>query len=91
MICVLSAQDNESLRWRLIQMNVIVVWFYLLRLRDSGIWNRHLQQKLDDTELVFLIIKWYMCGICPSCVPRLIACAEARTRKGMRPYPPLWK
>lgn len=41
-------------------MNVIVVWFYLLRLRDSGIWNRYLQQKLDDTELVFLIIKWYM-------------------------------
>ena len=41
-------------------MNVIVVWFYLLRLRDSGIWNKHLQQKLDDTELVFLIIKWYM-------------------------------
>lgn len=57
---VLSAQDNESLRWRLIQMNVIVVWFYLLRLRDSGIWNDRLQQKLDDTELVFLIIKWYM-------------------------------
>lgn len=41
-------------------MNVIVVWFYLLRLRDSGIWNKHLQQKLDDTKLVFLIIKWYM-------------------------------
>lgn len=57
---MLSAQDNESLRWRLIQMNVIVVWFYLLRLRDSGIRNKHLQQKLDDTELVFLIIKWYM-------------------------------
>lgn len=57
---MLSAQDNESLRWRLIQMNVIVVWFYLLRLRDSGIWNRYLQQKLDDTELVFLIIKGYM-------------------------------
>lgn len=57
---MLSAQDNESLRWRLIQMNVIVVWFYLLRLRDSGTWNRHLQQKPDDTELVFLIIKWYM-------------------------------
>lgn len=57
---MLSAQDNESLRRRLIQMNVIVVWFYLLRLRDSGIWNRYLQQKLDDTELVFLIIKWYM-------------------------------
>ena len=57
---MLSAQDNESLRWRLIQMNVIVVWFYLLRLRDSGIWTRYLQQKLDDTELVFLIIKWYM-------------------------------
>lgn len=57
---VLSAQDNESLRWRLIQMNVIVVWFYLLRLRDSGIWNARLQQKLDDTELIFLIIKWYM-------------------------------
>lgn len=57
---VLSAQDNESLRWRLIQMNVIVVWFYLLRLRDSGIWNDRLQQKLDDTEPIFLIIKWYM-------------------------------
>lgn len=57
---VLSAQDNKSLRWRLIQMNVIVVWFYLLRLRDSGIWNDRLQQKLDDTELIFLIIKWYM-------------------------------
>lgn len=57
---VLSAQDNESLRWRLIQMSVIVVWFYLLRLRDSGIWNDRLQQKLDDTELIFLIIKWYM-------------------------------
>jgi hypothetical protein len=57
---MLSAQDNESLRWRLIQMNVIVVWFYLLRLRDSGIWNDRLQQKLDDTELIFLIIKWYM-------------------------------
>lgn len=57
---VLSAQDNESLRWRLIRMNVIVVWFYLLRLRDSGIWNDRLQQKLDDTELIFLIIKWYM-------------------------------
>lgn len=57
---MLSAQDNESLRRRLIQMNVIVVWFYLLRLRDSGIWNKHLQQKLDDAELVFLIIKWYM-------------------------------
>lgn len=57
---MLSAQGNESLRWRLIQMNIIVVWFYLLRLRDSGTWNKHLQQKLDDTELVFLIIKWYM-------------------------------
>ena len=57
---MLSAQDNESLRWRLIQMTIIVVWFYLLRLRDSGSWNKHLQQKLDDTELVFLIIKWYM-------------------------------
>lgn len=57
---MLSAQDNESLRWRLIRMNVIVVWFYLLRLRDSGIWNDRLQQKLDDTELIFLIIKWYM-------------------------------
>lgn len=57
---MLSAQDNESLRWRLIQMNVIVVWFYLPRLRDSGSWNKHPQQKLDDTELVFLIIKWYM-------------------------------
>lgn len=44
----------------LIQINVIVVWFYLLRLRDSGIWNDRLQQKLDDTELIFLIIKWYM-------------------------------
>ncbi len=32
----------------------------LLRLRDSGIWNDRLQQKLDDTELIFLIIKWYM-------------------------------
>lgn len=57
---MLSAQDNESLRWRLIQMNVIVVRFYLLRLRDSGTWNKHLQQKPDGTELVFLIIKWYM-------------------------------
>lgn len=57
---MLSAQDNESLRWRLIQMNVIVVWFYLPRLRDSGIWNKHPRRKLDDTELVFLIIKWYM-------------------------------
>lgn len=57
---MLSAQDNESLRWRLIQMNVIVVRFCLLRLRDSGIWNKHLQQKPDDTEPVFLIIKWYM-------------------------------
>lgn len=57
---MLSAQDNESLRWRLIQMNVIVVRFYLLRLRDSGIRNKHLQQKPDDTELVFLIIKRYM-------------------------------
>lgn len=57
---MLSAQDNESLRWRLIQMNVIVVRFYLLRLRDSGIRNKHLQQKPDDTELVFLIVKWYM-------------------------------
>lgn len=57
---MLSAQDNESLRWRLIQMNVIVVRFHLLRLRDSGIRNKHLQQKPDDTELVFLIIKWYM-------------------------------
>lgn len=60
---VLSAQDNESLRWRLIQMNVIVVWFYLLRLRDSGIWNDRLQQKLDDTELIFLIING-TCGTC---------------------------
>lgn len=68
---MLSAQDNESLRWRLIQMNVIVVWFYLLQLRDSGIWNKHLQQKLDDTELVFLIIKWYMWYM--PAVPRLIA------------------
>lgn len=41
-------------------MNVIVVWFYLPRLRDSGIWNKHPRRKLDDTELVFLIIKWYM-------------------------------
>lgn len=57
---MLSAQDNESLRRRLIQMNIIVVWFYLLRLRDSGTWNKRLQQKLDDTELVFLIVKWYM-------------------------------
>lgn len=57
---MLSAQDNESLRWRLIQMNVIVVWFYLPRLRDSGSWNKHPRQKLDDTELVFLIIKWHM-------------------------------
>lgn len=57
---MLSAQDNESLRWRLIQMNVIVVRFYLLRLRDSGSRNKHLQQKPDDTELVFLIIKRYM-------------------------------
>lgn len=57
---MLSAQDNESLRRRLIQMNVIVVWFYLLRLRDSGTWNKHLQQKLDGTEPVFLIIKWHM-------------------------------
>ena len=57
---MLSAQDNESLRWRLIQMNAIAVWSYLLRLRDSGIWNKHLQQKLDGTEPVFLIIKWHM-------------------------------
>ena len=57
---MLSAQDNESLRRRLIQMNVIAVRFYLLRLRDSGIRNRYLQQKLDGTELVFLIIKWHM-------------------------------
>lgn len=41
-------------------MNVIVVWFYLPRLRDSGSWNKHPRQKLDDTELVFLIIKWHM-------------------------------
>lgn len=54
------AGQRKPPRWRLIQMNVIVVWFYLLRLRDSGSWNKHLQQKLDDTELVFLIIKWYM-------------------------------
>lgn len=73
---MLSAQDNESLRWRLIQMNVIVVWFYLLQLRDSGIWNKHLQQKLDDTELVFLIIKWYMWYM--PAVPRLIAGGEMR-------------
>lgn len=73
---MLSAQDNESLRWRLIQMNVIVVWFYLLRLRDSGIWNRYLQQKLDDTELVFLIIKWYMWYM--PAVPRLIAGGEMK-------------
>lgn len=65
---MLSAQDNESLRWRLIQMNVIVVWFYLLRLRDSGSWNKHLQQKLDDTELVFLIING-TCGTRLSCSP----------------------
>lgn len=57
---MLSARDNESLRWRLIQMNVIVVWFYLPRPRDSGTWNKHPRQKLDDTELVFLIIKWHM-------------------------------
>lgn len=73
---MLSAQDNESLRWRLIQMNVIVVWFYLLRLRDSGSWNKHLQQKLDDTELVFLIIKWYMWYM--PAVPRLIAGGEMK-------------
>lgn len=73
---MLSVQDNESLRWRLIQMNVIVVWFYLLRLRDSGIWNKHLQQKLDDTELVFLIIKWYMWYM--PAVPRLIAGGEMK-------------
>ncbi len=73
---MLSAQDNESLRWRLIQMNVIVVWFYLLQLRDSGIWNKHLQQKLDDTELVFLIIKWYMWYM--PAVPRLIAGGEMK-------------
>lgn len=57
---MLSAQDNESLRWRPIQTNVIVVRFYLLRLRDFGIRNKHLQQKPDDTELVFLSIKRYM-------------------------------
>lgn len=57
---VLSAQDNESLRWRLIRMNVIVVRFYLLRLRDSGIRNGRLQQKPDGTEPIFLIIKWHM-------------------------------
>lgn len=73
---MLSAQDNESLRWRLIQMNVIVVWFYLLRLRDSGSWNKHLQQKLDDTELVFLIVKWYMWYM--PAVPRLIAGGEMK-------------
>lgn len=73
---MLSAQDNESLRWRLVQMNVIVVWFYLLQLRDSGIWNKHLQQKLDDTELVFLIIKWYMWYM--PAVPRLIAGGEMK-------------
>lgn len=73
---MLSAQDNESLRWRLIQMNVIVVWFYLLQLRDSGIWNKHLQQKPDDTELVFLIIKWYMWYM--PAVPRLIAGGEMK-------------
>lgn len=73
---MLSAQDNESLRWRLIQMNVIVVRFYLLQLRDSGIWNKHLQQKLDDTELVFLIIKWYMWYM--PAVPRLIAGGEMK-------------
>lgn len=57
---MLSAQDNESLRRRPIRMNVIVVRFYLLRLRDSGTRNKHLQQKPDDTELVFLIVKRYM-------------------------------
>ena len=57
---MLSAQDNESLRRRLIQMNATVVRFYLLRLRDSGIRNKHLQQKPDGTELVFLTIKWHM-------------------------------
>lgn len=57
-------------------MNVIVVWFYLLQLRDSGIWNKHLQQKLDDTELVFLIIKWYMWYM--PAVPRLIAGGEMK-------------
>lgn len=57
---MLSAQDNESLRWRLVQMDVTAVWSYPLRLRDSGIWNKHLQQKLDGTEPVFLTIKWYM-------------------------------
>lgn len=57
---MLSAQDNESLRWRLVQMNVTAAWSYLLRLRDSGIWNKHLQQKPDGTEPVFLTIKWYM-------------------------------
>lgn len=57
---MLSAQDNESLRRRLIQMNVIAAWSYLLRLRDSGSWNKHLQQKLDGTEPVFLTIKWHM-------------------------------
>ncbi len=41
-------------------MNAIVVRFYLLRLRDSGIRNKHLQQKPDGTELVFLTIKWHM-------------------------------
>ena len=73
---MLSAQDNESLRRRLIQMNVIVVWFCLLQLRDSGIWNKHLQQKLDDTELVFLIIKWHMRHM--PAVPRLTAGGEMK-------------
>ena len=57
---MLSAQDNESLRWRLIQMDVTAVWFCLLRLRDSGIRNKHLQQKPDGTEPVFSTIKWHM-------------------------------
>lgn len=57
---MLSAQDNESLRWRLIQMDVIAVRPYLLRLRDSGSRNKHLQQKPDGTEPVFLIIKRHM-------------------------------
>lgn len=57
---MLSAQGNESLRRRLVQMDATAVWPYLLRLRDSGIWNKRLQQKLDGTEPVFLTIKWHM-------------------------------
>lgn len=57
---MLSAQGNESLRWRLVQMDVTAVWPYPLRLRDPGIRNRYLQQKLDGTGPAFLTIKWYM-------------------------------